>query len=532
MSTNMARTFKKRASKNAYTSPSQIRLMPFETPFEKILNPDNRWVRLAHDIPWDSLVNVYLNQLNNHTTGASNVNPRVVLGSLMVKHMMNLSDEETIQMIQENLYIQYFLGFEGFTNEAPFDASLFVEIRKRLGLEQLNRINDAIYHASMKYGKEHHNTAVKSSDDDADPGAGNAIGGEGSDEGMADTAIASLPNHGRMLVDATACPQDIAYPTDLGLLNASREKCEQIIDKLYHTELHGPVKPRTHREKARRDYLNTAKKKKRTRKELRVAIGKQLRYVRRDLKLIGKLLATFGEDPLKEKDRRYLETIGMVYNQQLKMWKGKTHSVEDRIVSIHQPHVRPIVRGKEKAKVEFGSKINVSLVDGFAFLDHLCWDAYNEGGYLMKSVALYKERHGYYPAEVLADQIYCNRENRWLLKGMNIRLLAKPLGRPSLQNRIVLNPGDRNPIEGKFGQAKVRYGMDRIRARLKDTSESWVAMIMVVMNLVRLARKAPYFWLRSELRRWTDILRKLILEIQLNQTVASIFCRYRLRLIQ
>ena len=86
----MARTLKNRASKKPYISPSQLRLVNFETPFSAHLNPTNRWVRLAHEIPWDSIVNVYLNQMNNHKTGASNINPRIVLGSLMVKHIMNI----------------------------------------------------------------------------------------------------------------------------------------------------------------------------------------------------------------------------------------------------------------------------------------------------------------------------------------------------------------------------------------------------------------------------------------------------------
>ncbi len=93
--------------------------MNFETPFSEHLDASNRWVRLANEIPWDSIVNVYLNQLNNHATGASNINPRVILGALMVKHMQNISDEETIQMIRENIYVQYFLGFDSFTSKGP-----------------------------------------------------------------------------------------------------------------------------------------------------------------------------------------------------------------------------------------------------------------------------------------------------------------------------------------------------------------------------------------------------------------------------
>lgn len=68
------------------------------------------------------------------------------------------------------------------------------------------------------------------------------------------------------------------------------------------------------------------------------------------------------------------------------MYNSCSHSVEDRIVSIHQPHVRPIIRGKTQAKVEFGTKIHVSVIDGISFLDELSWDAFNDGyqGYACK----------------------------------------------------------------------------------------------------------------------------------------------------
>ena len=98
----------------------------------------------------------------------------------------------------------------------------------------------------------------------------------------------------------------------------------------------------------------------------------------------------------------------------------------------------------------------------------------------------YRKRFGCYPREVLADQIYCTRVNRAALKELGIKLLAKPLGRPSAMS-IHVSPGERNPIEGKFGQAKTGYGLNRIKARLKGTSESWIATIVLVLNLVKLA---------------------------------------------
>jgi IS5 family transposase len=92
----------------------------------------------------------------------------------------------------------------------------------------------------------------------------------------------------------------------------------------------------------------------------------------------------------------------------------------------------------------------------------------------------------------LADQVYCTRENRRKLKELGIRLIAKPLGRPKAVVDHV-RPGQRNPIEGKFGQAKNAYGMNRIRARLRDTSQSWIASIIMVLNLVKLAGLALLF---------------------------------------
>lgn len=150
----MPRATKIRASKLAYQSVSQLTLAGFETPFSQHLNPENRWVLLAHRIPWDQIVSVYNKQMHNGETGASHINGRVVIGSLEIKHMCNLSDDETILQIQENMYMQYFIGYSGFSNQAPFDSSLFVEIRKRLGSEQINEINEKIYALSQKTAKQ------------------------------------------------------------------------------------------------------------------------------------------------------------------------------------------------------------------------------------------------------------------------------------------------------------------------------------------------------------------------------------------
>ena len=194
-------------------------------------------------------------------------------------------------------------------------------------------------------------------------------------------------------------------------------------------------------------------------------------------------------------DQKIFWVIQLIYDQQLKMYKTKTHSIEDRIVNIYQPYVRPIVRGKENAPVEFGAKIGVSLHEGFARINTLSWDAYNESTDLQKQVEHYKELHAYYPEVVITDKIYGTRENRLWLKERGIRFSGKPLGRPpkeALSKYQKRKQKDeqriRNQIEGKFGQGKNAYDLNRVRTRTARTSESWIACIMFMMNLIKFSQ--------------------------------------------
>jgi hypothetical protein len=474
---------KKHASTPVFVSPSQLVLAGFETPFSQKLIKSNRWVVLAERIPWDEICNVYTKQVGVSRTGRPPISPRIVIGSLIIKHMCNLDDRETVAQIAENMYMQYFLGYSSFNPEPPFDASLFVEFRSRMGLAQINAINERI-HALYQDLIDQTSTRPEGKDD-GDPDQYTNIDPAGETTAQRQQQDAIM-HKGRVLFDATACPQDIAYPTDLGLLSDAREKSEELIDLIYNQALH-QTKPRTYRKIARKEYLKIAQNKNKSRAAIRKGVGKQLRYLGRNLRVIGSLLDRCKVFPLNAAQQKYLLVIHTLYEQQKKMFDAREHSVADRIVSIHQPHVRPMVRGKTTAKVEFGAKIHVSLVDGYTFLDELSWDAFNEGSHMMAYVEQYRRRFGYYPQEVLADQIYCSRENRKLLNEKGIRLLAKPLGRPSAVKKQHVRPGERNPIEGKFGQGKTAYGLDNIKARLKDTSESWIACIFLVLNLVKLA---------------------------------------------
>jgi hypothetical protein len=472
------------------TNPYQTAL-PLNFTLCRNLSPNNRWVLLAQRIPWEELCRVYEESLSPDQ-GAPAIPSRVVIGALIIKHLKNLSDEETIEEIRENPYYQYFLGYGSFSDRQVFAPSLFVEIRKRLGVERLQRMNDLFLGFTPQEGQV-------GPEEQASEGR-EEHGDQPSDEpkpplpppaGKDDPA--EVPKKGALILDATVAPQDITYPTDVGLVNECREKTEALIDALW-VPGPGKVKPRTYRRKARQEYIAFSRQRNPRKKTIRKAWGRQLCYVRRNLRHIEALLDTYPVRPfpLPYKYQRQLWILREVYRQQEIMYRTRAHTIAHRIVSLSQPYVRPIVRGKAKAKTEFGAKLSGSVVDGKLFLDRLEWEAYNESQDLRSVVERYYRRFGYYPASVYADKLYWNRSNRRYLKSLGIKLYGgKPLGRPQNppppqeRKRHQRDPGKRNHIEGKFGLGKRHFGLGLVMAKTKQTSESWIAMVILVVNIAR-----------------------------------------------
>jgi len=299
--------------------------------------------------------------------------------------------------------------------------------RKRLGGEIIDEVNEwiALEESSRKDSEPQDRS---DDDDDQDGGVSAETSGQSAQQ---QPKQMELTNEGELLLDATCAPADIAYPTDLSLLNQAREKLEQIIDIMHEPERGKSPKPRTYRERARKAYLAVAKQRRVKPRTMRKAIGKQLRFVARDLRIVAGLAETSSLTRLSRRMYKELLVIQELYRQQQEMYDKRIHSVPDRIVSITQPHVRPIVRGKARANVEFGAKLAISVVNGYVFREHLSWDNYNEGNTLQAAVENYRARFGFYPKAVLADQIYRTRENLRYCKENGIRLSGPQLGRPS-----------------------------------------------------------------------------------------------------
>lgn len=453
----------------------QVRMEECIPPFHGTLDPNNRWVKMAHLIPWDEFEDEYASYFGE--TGNVARPLRMALGTLIIKEKKGTSNEDTVQEIMESRYLQYFIGLRDFVNEAPFDQSAITRFAQRLGPDIIKRVNQRICEIAREREKGN----------SSDPPAGG-----GNDKAYEQ----EFQNKGKIILDATCAPSDIRYPTDVSLLNEAREKLESMIDTL-HEPLRGIApKPRTYRKTARKEYLRWAKKRGKSGRSWRKALRQQLGYVGRDLRIVDSLLQMEKTGLLSRRQERDLNTIRILFDQQREMYDDGTHQVENRIVSIHQPYIRPIKRGKIHADTEFGAKVSISMTGGYTTVDRISWDNYNEAQDLIKVVERYKEQHGAYPEVVQADQIYRNRKNRAYCKEKGIRLSGPPLGRPpkdcemlqELRWQTYQDACERNAVEGKIGESKRCGTLGRITARLQATSETQICVVFLVRNLQKALR--------------------------------------------
>lgn len=430
-------------------------------------------------IPWDLLDKKYYEQFQNKKTGNPAKAARMALGSHIIKEKFAISDEETVEHIKESPYLQWFIGMPEFTDKSPFDASTMTWFRKRLTPEILAEVNGYII--------------GNKKDDDDDDRSGMVEGSTSFDK-----TEGTSKNKGTLILDATCTPAYIKYPTDVSLLNETREKLEDLITSLHSQNEEGYKKPRTYKNRARKQYLRFARNRRPNHKVIRKAIKQQLGYVQRDIGAVNALLVKGLT--LSVKVHQQLSTIKTLFLQQDEMYLEKKHQIENRIVSIRQPWVRPIIRGKTNAPVEFRAKVSISMVGGFSDIEKLDWNAYNEGTTLIESLEKYKSEKGCYPQKILADKIYRTRENLNYCSKNLISMNGPKLGRHPKDKKIYREQclqekseaGELNTVESKFGEGKRAYGLNRIYAKRQDTSETSIYLVFLVMNLEKRLRTFLY----------------------------------------
>lgn len=366
----------------------------------------------------------------------------------MLKHMTTLSDVEVVLELQENVYWQVFCGMEGFATGKQLDSSSLTKIRQKLGLKYMKELEDKTYRMLIEK---------------------KIIKAKG------------------MLVDATVVPEKIKYPNDIGLLNDVRK---WIVDEIKEISRETGEKVRTYAHKAKRLYLNFAKRKQKTKKDIERTKRQMLQFVRRNLGQIKERMHQFDYFVRKEIEKK-VEIATNIYEQQQTMYKEKVNKIEGRIVSFWREYVRPIKRGKGGGRdVEFGPRVCLSHVDGITFVDEFRHDNYSEANVdiVEKQIKNYEERFEKKPPSLTGDQLYGNRENRELLKNKQIRDAFKPLGRknPNTDGKeryMRRKQRERNLIEGDIGNTKEHYGLSGIRYHYREGSEMWVRLSFLAKNL-------------------------------------------------
>jgi Transposase domain (DUF772). len=449
----------------------------FVPPFGGKLNADNRWVKMAKIVPWDMVEEIYAATFKGEKNdGRPPISARVAFGALYIKEYENFPQERTMQHISENVYMQYFLGLTEFNPKPLFDSSVLTRISARFTKEDIAKINEEIYRRT-------HPSDVEPPKDEPPSGAG---GGD---------------NKGTLILDATVAPADIRYPTDLSTLNECREDTEKMIDAVWDKTERKGHKTAYNRKKARKGYLKIAKQRKPRKNKRRQAVREQLEYVEKNVETLEKIQSAIGSESFGLRNTKQLEVIKEIAQQQRLHYDNPTTPIPNRIVSVSQPHIRPIVRGKAGSEVEFGQKISLSVVNGFAFIEDQKWNNFAEGITLKASAEKYKERHGVYPEAILADKAYRNRDNLKFCKENGIRLSGSRLGRPKAdeleadKEQAYQDSCDRNIVEGRFGVNKRRYGLNLVYARLEQTGEIEAAINILCMNVAHALRNLLRFLL-------------------------------------
>ena len=485
---------------------NQLTIENFYMPFAGKLDANNRWVRLSKLMPWERIEEIYLRSMSQET-GHPAIPARIAFGAIYIKEAENYTDQRCVTAIQENPYMQYFLGLHEFRQEPLFDPSMMVHFRKRFPVEDVARINE--YVCTGKWPEDgrcvDRNDEKDSDDGDSEPpkpdNSGKGVKGRMNPNTSKKKVKRQKKNRGKMLLDATVAPADIKYPTDIDLLNQCREHCETAVNILWRHVPHKGHKLPYSAKKARKSYLNIAKSKRWTAKKLRKAIGEQLSYIKQAGKQLVRFKSLAPDVKLPNWLAARFAVIPKVYAQQKYMYDNHTHIVPDRIVSLAQPHVRPINRGKRPQPTEFGQKLHLSVVDGYTFLEQTSWSNFNEGCDLQAAAEDYRRKFGCYPEAILADKIYQTRANRAWCQERGIRISGPALGRrrtgdTEASRQMHQDACERNAIEGRNGNLKRRYGLDLIMSKLDETAKTEAALNILAMNAAyRLCRWLAHFFL-------------------------------------
>ncbi len=457
---------------------NQLPLFKDIMPYGGKLDQNNRWIRLSSLIPWQELSDLHDSYFDPKRLSVVK-SARLVVGLMIGKSKLGLSDEEILNYFYENPYFQYFCGFDNFISKESkvMDPSLLTRRRRKLGEKYFLKFESEIL-AVLKQ-----RNLVKGKD---------------------------------LLLDATVFESKISYPNDVKLLNVVRSYCVEKISVLRNTlkkTLKSDLKIRTYKRTAKKVYLNYAKKKKKSQKIIRSTTRQMLGFTRRNIKQLEFLLEQTKEylssknfklrcreesnvesnlrQLIKEIENKLI-TAKAIYQQQKTKYQERTNQIKDRIVSLNQPFIRPILRGKEgNKKVEFGAKAHLASSGGYVFSDKIEHRAFSEKIELENSLERHKSRFNRMPKEAMIDDAYSSIQNKEILKQHNIKHSLKNQGRTTPKQRQEKRKlrKSRSKIEGVIGNLKKDYNLDKIILKSIDGAQIQASLAIGTFNMFRVLRE-------------------------------------------
>ena len=294
------------------------------------------------------------------------------------------------------------------------------------------------------------------------------------------------------MTDATCYESYSRYPTSPKLLWESVNWLQQYLSRFSREP--GQRCPRNKFADVSRRYLAYSKKRKRKRSSTRMIKRGLLRLLGKQVGQMKEVLDKRGKEPgLSPGFHERFSVIQKVLDQKTRLFDGQ--KVSGRIVSVDKHYTRPIVRGKETRSVEFGAKVNNIQVDGISFIEHLSFNAFNEGTRLQQCIELQQRLFKTRVKAVAADAIHVTNANRKYCTRRRIHTSFVRKGRVAAdedqrkQLRSALSRERATRLEGSFGTRKQHYSLDKIKARIKENEILWIFFGIHTANAVKMIEK-------------------------------------------
>jgi len=409
-------------------------------------------IKIAKAIDWVS-VSKKLSRFYCADNGRPAKPSRAKVGLLILKHLYRYSDAELVDLIKRDIYAQYLCDVSLKEAKNFINSSTLSKFRKQIGVEGVKLIEQEVLLSLQR---------------------------------------TRLLKGRRLVCDTTVVPADISYPTDVSLLDKVRRKA---VEYLEAARQFGAKTYRTYKRTARRVFITYQKIRHHTAQSRRRTQKKLLQFSRRNINQLKEAMdniaanthevAGNAKEKLIKETQRFLDTACKIITQQKDVYHGL--QVKERIVSVHKPHIRPMVRGKYPVEVEFGPKILLNLKNKFLFLESLNFANVSDTNLLGAAIDAYKERFGAYPSQLSADRGFWSKENYRLAEEKNISKIAiENKGKSSYLEHKPFRERLRRlrcSIEAKISLAKRKYGLDRIRYHIAGGEEMWIRLGLMAMNL-------------------------------------------------